>query len=191
MLTRDKALELLRKYLKTENTIKHLIAAEAIMRALAKRFEPDKEEEYGLAGLLHDIDYEIIDQKTYKNHGLKSIELLKKEKADLSDSVYQAIKTHCYNLNPDYKPKTKMDWALFISDSLTGLITATALVRPDKKLASVKVKSIKKKFKEKSFAAGTRREDIKLCEEKLGIPLDEFFAISLKAMQEISDELGL
>ena len=84
-----------------------------------------------------------------------------------------------------------MDWSLFICDSLTGLIVATALVRPDKKLASVKVKSVKKKFKDKSFARGTRREDIALCEEKLGIPLDEFIGLSLGAMQAISDDLGL
>jgi predicted hydrolase (HD superfamily) len=84
-----------------------------------------------------------------------------------------------------------MEWSLFICDSLTGLIVATALVRPSKKLADVKLKSLKKKFKQPSFARGTRREDIKLCEAKLGIPLDEFMQIGLDAMKEISDDLGL
>jgi len=191
MITREQALVLLRKYIKTENTIKHMLALEAIMRALAQKLEPEKKQEWGMAGLLHDLDYETIDQKTYKGHGLKTVEILKNEDADLPESVYQAIKAHCYNLDLDFKPKNKMDWSIFISDSLTGLIVATALVRPDKKLASVEVKSVKKKFKQPSFASGTRREDIKLCEEKLGIPLDEFFALSLKAMQEISNELGL
>ena len=116
----------------------------------------------------------------------------------MPESVYSAIKAHCYGINPDYKPKNKMEWSIFICDSLTGLIVATALVRPDppageagRKLSSVKVKSVMKKFKNKSFAAGTRREDIKLCEEKLGIPLPDFVEIGLKAMQGVSEELGL
>ncbi len=192
MITREKALELIRKYIKTENTIKHMLALEAIMKALARKLEPEKETEWAMAGLLHDLDYETVDQKTYKGHGLKTIELLKKAGADLPESVYQAITAHTYDwLGDQYAPKTKMDWAIYIADSLTGLIVATALVRPDKKLASVEVRSIKKKFKDKAFARGTRREAVSLCEAKLSIPLDEFFAISLKAMQEISDELGL
>ena len=191
MLSRQEALLLLKKYLKNENTIKHLIATEAVMKALAKKFESDKQEAWAMAGLLHDIDYEQDLGKNHEKHGQLSIEILKKEKADLPEAVYSAIKAHCYGINSDYKPKNKMEWSIFICDSLTGLIVATALVRPDKKLSSVKVKSVMKKFKDKSFAAGTRREDIKLCEEKLGIPLPEFVEIGLKAMQEKSEELGL
>jgi len=191
MLDKAKALLLVKKYIKTENTVKHMLALEAIMQALGKKLEPAKEKEYAMAGLVHDLDYEQDLGENYKLHGTKSVEILKSEKADLSEEVYQAIKAHCYNLNPNYKPKNLMDWSIFISDSLTGLIVATALVRPSKKLADVEIKSIKKKFKEKSFAAGTRREDIKLCEEKLGIPFDEFLGLSLKAMQEIAPELGL
>ena len=192
MIKREEVLELLKKYIKTENTVKHMIATEAIMRALAKRFEPEKEEEWAMVGLLHDIDYETIDQETYEGHALKSVEILKKEGIDLPESVHQAITAHNYDrLGLEYSPKNKMDWSLFICDSLTGLIVATALVRPSKKLADVKVKSVIKKFKQPSFAAGTRREDIKLCEEKLGIPLREFVEIGLKAMQGVSDQLGL
>lgn len=191
MIDHSKALEILKKYIKTVNTVKHMIATEAIMRVLAKRLEQGKEEEWVMAGLLHDIDYEQFKDGDYSQHGEKSCEILQNEGADFPDSVYQAIKAHCFNINPAFEPKNKMDWSLFICDSLTGLIVATALVRPDKKLSSVEVKSVMKKFKEKSFAAGTRREDIKLCEEKLGIPLAEFVGISLKAMQEVSDQLGL
>jgi len=191
MISKDDTLTLLRQYIKKENTIKHLLATEAIMRTLAKRFEPEKEEEWAIAGLLHDIDYETINPKTYKNHAKKSVEILKTENADLPESVYQAILAHCYNLYPEYEPKNKMEWSLFICDSLTGLIVATTLVRPDKKLASVKVKSVMKKFKNKAFAAGTRREEIALCEEKLGIPIRDFVELSLNAMKEISADLGL
>ena len=189
MISRDEALGLVRKHIKTENTVKHMLAAEAIMRALAQRFEPDKEEIWGLAGLLHDLDYEAIENE--KEHGKKIDAILKEEKVDLPQEVIQAIKAHCFNLNPDWEPQSLMDWSLFIADSLTGLIVATALVRPDKKLASVKVKSILKKFKDKSFARGTRRGDIQRCEEKLNLPLSEFVEIGLIAMQGISDDLGL
>ena len=191
MINRDEALKLLKKYIKTENTVKHLIATETIMKALARKFEPDKEEEWALAGLLHDIDYETVDAETKEGHAKVSVEILKKEKADLPESVLEAILAHCYNLYPEYEPKNKMEWSLSICDSLTGLIVATTLVRPDKKLASVKVKSVMKKFKQKAFAAGTRREEIALCEEKLGMELRDFVELSLQAMQGVSDELGL
>lgn len=191
MLSRDEALKLLDKYIKTKNTIKHMLATEAIMRALAKRFEPDKEDQWALAGLLHDIDYETIPQDTKAGHGKVSVEILQKEKADLPQPVFDAIHAHCCNLYPEYAPKNKMEWSLFICDSLTGLIVAVTLVRPEEKLSVVTLENIQKKFKEKSFAAGTRREEIALCEEKLGIPLPEFIDLSLKAMQGISNELGL
>ena len=188
MISREKALKLIRKYIKTENTIKHMLAAEAIMRALAKRFKPEKEEAWAMAGLLHDLDYEVAKEK---EHCLKIVEILKKEGVELPPEILYTIQAHGYNLHPQFEPKSKMDWALFIADSLTGLIVATALVRPSKKLADVELKSVKKKFKDKHFAAGTRRQDIALCEEKLGLSLDEFIQIGLEAMQGISDDLGL
>jgi len=203
MLNKEQALSILRKYIKTENTIKHLLATEAIMRALAKRFsasnggsadrggEPENEAEWAMAGLLHDIDYEQFKDGNYDKHGELSIKILKREGADLPETVYAAIKAHAFVFHPDWQPKNKMEWSLFICDSLTGLIVATTLVRPERKLVLVEVKSIMKKFKNKSFAAGTRREDIKLCQEKLGISLEEFMDLSLKAMQGIAKELGL
>lgn len=188
MIKREAAIALLRKYIKTENTIKHMLATEAIMKTLSQRLEPEKEDLWAMAGLLHDIDYEVAEEK---EHCLQVAEILTKEGVDVSEGVLYAIQAHGFNLHPQFEPKSKMDWSLFISDSLTGLIVATALVRPDKKLSSVKVKSVMKKFKDKSFAKGTRREDIKMCEEKLGFPLKEFVEIGLKAMQGISDEIGL
>ncbi|PIS09268.1 phosphohydrolase [Candidatus Beckwithbacteria bacterium CG10_big_fil_rev_8_21_14_0_10_34_10] len=192
MISKDEALKLLRKYLKTENTVKHSLALEAIMRALAKRLAPGKEDEWAMAGLLHDLDYETVDQKTFKDHGLKTVEILKKEGVELTDSVLKAILAHNFdNLGDEYKPQSLMDWSIFIADSLTGLIVAATLVRPDRKLETIEVKSLKKKFKDKAFARGTRREEIKLCQEKLGLSLDDFLKLSLSAMREISDELGL
>ncbi len=192
MISREEALKLIRKYIKTENTVKHMIALEVIMKELAKRFEPDKQEEWGLAGLLHDLDYEIVDQQTYEGHGLKTTELLKQEGVELPETVVRGILAHnADNLGDDYMPKSKLEWSMFIADSLTGLIVATALVRPSKKLEEVELKSLKKKFKQPSFAAGTRREQIALCEEKLGIPLDEFMQLSLNAMKGSARELGL
>lgn len=189
MITREQAIEILRKHLKTENTIKHMIATEAIMKILAKRFEPEKETEWAMAGLLHDLDYETMTDN--KEHGIKTVEMLKAEGIDLPESIFKTIKAHAYDYNQTPEPENKMEWSIFICDSLTGLIVATALVRPSKKLADVKVKSVMKKFKDKGFAAGTRREEIALCEEKLGIPLREFVELSLEAMKAVSDELGL
>jgi putative nucleotidyltransferase with HDIG domain len=189
MITREEAMKLLRKYIKTENTIKHMLATECIMRVLAKRLEPEKEENWALAGLLHDLDYEVMTEE--KEHGEKTVEILKEKRVDLPEEVFQAIKAHCFNLNPEFEPKSLMDWSLFIGDSLTGLIVATALVRPDKKLSSVEVSSVMKKFKEKSFARNTRREDIEMCEEKLGIRLRGFIEICLSAMRKIADDLDL
>ena len=188
MIGREKAIELVRDHIKTENTVKHMLATEAIMRALARKFEPEKEELWGLAGLLHDLDYEEVEPQ---QHTVKTIAVLKEMESGLPQEVYDAIQAHNSDMNPAWAPKTKMGWSLFIIDSLTGLIVATALVRPDKKLASVETKSVLKKFKEKSFAAGTRREQILLCEERLGLSLEELVSLSLEAMQAISEELGL
>jgi hypothetical protein len=190
MISRQDALTLVRKYIKTENTVKHLLATEAIMRTLAQKFEPDQEDVWGIAGLIHDLDWETIKDKE-KEHAKKTVEILKQENVDVPQEVIQTILAHCCNLYPEYQPQNKRDWSLFIADSLTGLIIATALVRPDKKLESVELKSVMKKFKQPAFAAGTRREDIALCEEKLGLKLDEFINIGLMSLQKISQELGL
>ena len=188
MITRSQALKFLNEQIENKNIIKHMLATEAIMKVLAKRFEPNNEEEWAMSGLLHDGDYKP--DVSASEQGIKVSQILEEKGFEIPDSVKQAMAAHNWE-NTQVKPDSKMAWSLFICDSLTGLIVATALVRPDKKLASVEVKSIKKKFKAKDFAKGTRRQDIALCQEKLGIALDEFFSLSLKAMQEISNDLGL
>ncbi|ONI40357.1 phosphohydrolase [Candidatus Epulonipiscium fishelsonii] len=187
-----KAKDLLEKCLQTENLIKHSYAVEAVMRALAQRLEPAKEDDWALAGLLHDIDIDILDYKNKseqkKYHGLRSAEIVAEN--DLGNEyVWQAIKSHNGEVNGT--PRTSIiDKALYAVDPITGFITAIALIYPDKKLSSVKVKSITKRMKEKAFAAGANREAMMSIEE-LGIPFAEFAKLSLEAMTGISDKLGL
>jgi len=183
-MEREEALESVRDNVENENLVKHMLAAEAIMQALARRFGED-EEEWGLAGLLHDIDMELTGGDM-GSHGKLGSDLVRE--MGVSDAVAQAILCHNYNLGVPLE--TKMDKALFCADPLTGLITATALVRPDKKLAGVEVKSVRKRFKEKSFAAGVDREQVARCSE-LGLELDEFLELGLEAMRGIAGDLGL
>lgn len=195
MISRDEALKFLKEKIKNKNIIKHMLATEAIMGAV---YEVLKEkggadlggtkDEWMIAGLLHDGDYS--EEVSMEKQGIQVTEWLREAGHEISENVAQTMAAHNWH-NTKVEPKTLMDWTLFIGDTLTGLIVATALVHPDKKLATVKVKSVMKKFKDKAFAKGTRREDIQLCEEKLGIPLRDFVEISLKAMQEISDKLDL
>ncbi len=184
MLTRDDALDSIEVNVENRNTIKHMLATEAIMRALAKRFGED-DEEWGLTGLLHDIDMELTegDMSTHSKLGADLVREL-----GASEAMAHAIL--CHNETHGIPRETKLDKALFCTDPLTGLIIAAALVRPDKKLAGVEVKSLKKKFKEKSFAAGASREQIAQCTE-LGLELDEFLKLGLEAMKGIADDLGL
>jgi len=137
---------------------------------------------------MHDGDYK--DSVPVKEQGVKIASILKEKGVQISNKVAHAMAAHNWH-NTGVEPKNLMDWALFTCDSLTGLIVACALVRPDKKLSSVTVESVLKKFSQKSFAAGTRREEIKMCQEKLGIKLERFVEICLTAMQAIADDLGL
>ncbi len=184
-ISREEALELLKSYVHQDNLIKHCLATEAIMRSLAKRFgeDPDK---WGIAGLLHDLDYE----ETYESpaeHGKKTAEILK-EKGFPQDMIDAILAHNAEALG--IERKTRFDFAITCSECITGLITATTLVYPDKKLKSVKPKSITKRMKEKGFARSVNRDLIRLC-EKIDIPLPDFAVISLEAMREIDEELGL
>jgi len=183
-MTREEAFDSVRANVENENSVKHMLAAEAIMRALAKRLGGD-EEEWGLAGLLHDIDMELT-EGDMSNHSRLGADLVREMGA--GEAIARAIL--CHNEAHGVPRETKLDKALFCADPITGLITAAALVRPDKKLASVEAKSVKKRFKEKSFAAGANRENIAKCSE-LGLDLDEFIELGLKAMQGIAPALGL
>lgn len=184
MLNREDALKAVKENIKNENLVKHMLATEAIMRALARHFH-ENEDEWGLAGLLHDIDLEIV-KGDLTIHGKPSAEMSKKLGA--SDAVAHAILCHNEALGATFE--TKMDKALYCTDPITGFITAVALVRPDKRLASVEAKSIKKRLKEKHFAAGAKREQMARCSE-IGLEMDDFIALGLEAMQGIADSLGL
>lgn len=187
MIEREQALGFLNQQIKNKNIIKHMLATEAMMRELAKKFG-ENEEEWAMAGLLHDGDYN--ESVPDNRQGIEVTRILREKGFKIPESVAHAMAAHNWH-NTGVEPLNSMDWSLFCGDSLTGLIVACALVRPDKKLASVTLISVLKKFNQKSFAAGTRREDIALCEDKLGIALSDFIEIVLKSMQNISGKLGL
>ncbi len=183
-MTREEALQAINANVKNQNLIKHMLATEAIMRALARRLGED-ETAWAMAGLLHDIDVDICheDMSCHSKIGADMV-----AKMGFAPGIVHAILAH--NEAHGVARDSKLDKALFCADPLTGLITAGALVRPDKKLAGVEAKSIRKRFKEKSFAAGANREQIASC-SNLGLELDEFIALGLQAMQGISGGLGL
>lgn len=187
-MTRDGALQLVNDWTKSPNLVKHMLCVEAEMRALAKYFGEDQEL-WGLAGLLHDADYEMYKDNP-KNHPSKIFEELEKRNVDAR--VVAAIRAHAWGWNENSKePENKMEWSIFCADELSGFIVACALVTPEKKLASVTVEKMKKKWKEKSFAAGVKKQDAEMCEEKLGIKLDDFMQLCLTAIQRIAADLGL
>jgi putative nucleotidyltransferase with HDIG domain len=196
-IDRQKAQQVLEGNIKDPITRLHMIESEAIMKAVARKLGED-EEKWGIIGLLHDIDWELTKNNPVE-HGLKMPEILKN--AGGTDFLIKTIESHIYPNdneetflgNPKFVGKKRegnLEHVLAASETLTGLIIATALIMPDKKLASVKLESLIKKFKNKSFAAKCNRETIAEC-EKLGVPLEEFLGIGLRALQEISDQIGL
>lgn len=187
MITREQAIKLLHEHMESQNLRRHCYAVEAVMKALAKYFKEDKEK-WSLVGLLHDGDYEITKEKPEQHAKLMAQWV--RDLGETDEELLEGIESHGW-FHQGKLPKTKMQWALFCCDELTGLIVAVTLVRPEPKLSTVTVESIQKKWKEKSFAAGVKREQIEECEPRLGIPLDEFIEIALTAMQGISQDLGL
>lgn len=184
-INRDEALELLQQHIRQDNLLNHCLATEAIMRSLARKLGED-EDMWGIAGLLHDLDYhETKDQMD--RHGLVTADILKKH--GVCDMVIEAIKAHNAE-NLGLERTSSFHHALVASECITGLIVATALVYPDKRLASVKPQSIIKRMKQKEFARSVNRDHIREC-ELIGIPLEEFTSLSLAAMCTISDRLGL
>ncbi|HLN52888.1 MAG TPA: HDIG domain-containing protein [Lentimicrobium sp.] len=185
ILPREEALNLLRSYVKNERMIAHSLASEAVMKALANYLGRD-EAKWAQAGLLHDLDVEVTHADPM-NHALETARILTDLKID--PDVVDAIRMH--NEEATGKERsTEFQHALAAGETITGLITATAMVYPDKKVASVKPKSVVKRMKERAFAASVRRESILEC-ELIGIPLDKFAEIALNAMAGISDEIGL
>ena len=183
-MTREEALDSIKDNVENENLIKHMLATEAIMRVLARHLGED-EEEWGLAGLLHDIDVELT-QGDMHSHSKLGADLARELGAN--EAVVHAIL--CHNERHGTPRETQLDKALFCADPLTGLVTAAALVRPDKKLASLEANSVVKKFKQKGFAAGANRQQITQCSE-IGIEFNQFIELGLVAMQGIAADLGL
>jgi putative nucleotidyltransferase with HDIG domain len=183
-MTRDEALASVEANVENRNLTRHMLATEAIMRALARRFGED-EDEWGLTGLLHDIDVELT-QGDPDTHGKLGADLAGELGA--SDAVCHAIV--CHNERHGVECENALDRALRCADPLTGLITACVLVRPDRKLAGLPEDSVMKRFKEKRFAAGADREQIALCKE-LGLTLGEFVGLGVVAMKGIAEELGM
>lgn len=184
-ITRERALELVRTHIKNENLVKHCLASEAVLKALARKLGEDVEA-WGLAGLLHDLDVETTGGDL-KKHVLETVRILAAE--DVPPDIIEAIRLHNELAHGERRSK-KFHHALAAGEQITGLITATALVYPDKKLKSVKVSSIVKRMKEARFAQTVNREIIREC-VKIGLSLEEFASTALEAMQEISGDLGL
>lgn len=184
-IQREAALELVKKHLGNQNLINHSLASEAVLRALAERLGEDPEK-WGLAGLLHDLDSES--QPDLATHTTETVRILMELGVD--GEIVEAIRLHNPTAHPGSVRSTAFQHALAAGETVTGLIAATALVYPDKKLSSVKAKSVTKRFKEKAFARGADRETIAEC-ELIGLPLAEFCALSLAAMQAIAEEIGL
>lgn len=184
-MNRDQALGIVRKYVKNENLVRHMLAVEAAMAAYAKEFGED-EEKYRVVGLLHDFDWEI--HPSLEEHPQKGSEILKE--AGVSDEIIRAILAHAPHTGTSRD--SNLEKAIFAVDELTGLITTTALVRPSKKIADVEVSSIKKKWKDKGFAAGVNRSEVEEGARDLGVDLwSEHVPLVLKAMQDIAPDLGL
>ena len=195
-MQRAEAKLLMEETIPNANLRKHMLAAEACMRALAGHFGEDPGP-WGLAGLLHDLDYDRT-ADDFANHGKLTVEMLQGK--GLPEDVLHAILAHPFESKGEeadlragpghVKPESRMDWALYAVDPVTGLIVAAALMHPSKKLANVEVPFIMKRFKEKRFAAGANREQIQTC-RRLGLSLEDFTGHCLKAMQGIAADLGL
>ncbi len=188
-ISRQEAQVLLDKYLHTEYLRRHSRESEVIMQALAKKL--DKNEEFwGICGLLHDLDLDDIGGDMSR-HGDRTVEILKEHGYDIPE-LFQAILAHVEGVEGhNYKRVSKLDYILSGAESITGLITAYVILRPDKKLEGVKTKSVMKKFKSPAFAAKVSRELIHDAAKHSGMELNEFISLSIEAMTGISDELGM
>jgi putative nucleotidyltransferase with HDIG domain len=182
--SRQEAFSLLKKYNKNEGLIKHALAVEAVMRYYARKLGQD-EEKWGVIGLIHDLDYEQFPEQ----HCHKTEEILTSE--NWPAEYIRAVVSHGWGICTDIEPKSDLEKVLYTVDELTGLVVTTALVRPSKSVMDMKTKSVKKKWKEKSFAAGVNREVIKKGAEMLGVELGELINDVIMGMRDVADEIGL
>ena len=185
--TREEAWQVLNEYTKSRSLINHALAVEAGMRAYAKRFGED-EEKWGVVGLIHDFEYEKYPDLGPEGHPFKGAEIMRG--LGWPEELIRGVQAHAPDLT-DTSLDSNMEKAIYAVDELTGLIVATALVRPSKSLLDVKLKSVKKKWKDKGFAAGVKREDVEEGAALLGVELSEHISVVLEAMKGIAAELGL
>ena len=184
-ITRDEAFALLKKYNKDPFHIQHARTVEAVMKWYAKELGYGEDAEYwGIVGLLHDIDFEQYPEE----HCIKAPELLRE--AGVGEDVIHAVVSHGYDLTVDVKPEHEMEKVLFAADELTGLIWAAALMRPSKSTKDMELKSLKKKYKSKGFAAGCSREVIERGADQLGWELEKLLTMTLQAMADCEDEIN-
>lgn len=186
-MNRDEAWAIVTEFTASDSLRKHMLSVEAAMRAYAPRYHGDRDW-WGVVGLLHDFDYERYPDVAVEGHPVVGSRILRERGVD--EDLIRCILSHATEVSGVTR-ETDMEKALYAVDELTGLITATALVRPDKNIASVEVSSVKKKWKNKAFAAGVDRAEIEHAAADLGVPLDEHIAIVLQAMQAIAPTLGL
>jgi predicted hydrolase (HD superfamily) len=182
--TRDQAFELLKQYNKNDSLIKHALAVEGVMRYFARKRQED-EEKWGIIGLIHDLDYEQFPEQ----HCRKTEEILKKN--NWPQEYIRAAVSHGWGICSDVEPKTELERVLYAVDELTGLVVTTALVRPSKSLMDLKAKSVKKKWKDKRFAAGVDRSIIENGAKMLGVELTELITDTIMGMREVADKIGL
>ncbi|MBS3790684.1 MAG: HD domain-containing protein [Candidatus Thermoplasmatota archaeon] len=184
MISREEAIEMIHENIDTENLKNHMFAVAQIMKRLAEELDED-EEKWELLGLVHDLDYEQTKDDPEK-HALKSAEMVE---GKVPEDILRAIKAHNHE-HTGVEPKNDMEYAIHAADAVSGLIVATALVMPNSKLEEARPESVEKKFDDSSFAKNIDRDRI-LYYEKLGLERDEFLELSLKALQEIDEKLGL
>ncbi|MEG6567413.1 HDIG domain-containing metalloprotein [Thermoanaerobacterium saccharolyticum] len=184
LINRDEAYRLLKEYNKSESLITHALAVEAVMRHFAELFGEDQEK-WGIIGLLHDLDYEM-----YPNEHCKKVREILKDNGWPEEYIH-AIESHGWKLCSDVEPVHRMEKVLYTIDELTGLITATALMRPSKSILDLEVKSVKKKWKQKSFAAGVNRDVIEEGAQMLNMDLDKVIEETIMGMRSAADEIGL
>jgi putative nucleotidyltransferase with HDIG domain len=182
--TRDEALALLQEYNDNEGLIRHALAVEAVMRHWARK-QGEDELKWGIIGLVHDLDYERFPEQ----HCHKTEEILRQQ--DWPEEYIRAVLSHGWGICTDVEPQSELEKVLYTMDELTGLVAATALVRPSRSVLDMKPKSVKKKWKEKSFAAGVNREVIEKGAAMLGLELSDLIAEAIAAMREVADEIGL
>ena len=183
-MNRSEALALVREYVKNENLVRHMLAVEAAMRYYAEKYEEDGET-WGIAGLLHDFDWEI--HPTIEEHPQAGAEILRQR--GVPEDIVRAVLSHADHTG--VHRISRMEKALYACDEITGLITAVALVRPSRSLHDLSASSVKKKWKDRAFAAGANREEIAAATEEFGLPLWEHVDNVILAMRRISSELGL